>query len=224
MKRYIIASLLLIGIAVQAQTVLLEEKVDSVYKKSSYGINSTHYVHMYIDFGFVFGAEEVTKFGNTNSFGLGMRYKLRINNHLATGIDLASIYSNINFPTHGNVKKDKYYFMDLEYNWFIRTNLGMRGSIMGKFIDIGVFGKSNYFSSIYTKIEDDFEDYSTLVYSKEDLKYIETFNYGLLLRVGWNQIVFFSKYRLSNLLKPNVTGNYRDIPRWTIGIQIGLHR
>ena len=224
MKKYLLVFVVFMSFGLFAQTVLMEEKVDSVYQKTSFGVNGKHFVHMYWSFGFVFGPEQVTKFGNTNLFGMGVRYKYRLTNHLATGLELETRFLNINYPTHGNIKKDKYVIGDFKYAWYFRTNLGMRGNVMGKFIDVGLYGSNNFFTSTYIKVEEDFDDHEVAVYSKEKLKYLESFNYGLLVRVGWGQFVLFSEYRLSDIFKPNVADLYRDIPRWTVGLQIGLHR
>ena len=224
MKKYLLVFVVFVSFGLSAQTVLMEEKVDSVYEKSSFGVNSTHYFHMYWTFGFVFGTEQVTKFGNTNSWSMGFRYKYRLTNHFATGLELETRFQNINFPTHGNVEKDKYMVGNFKYAWYFRTNFGMRGNVMGKFIDIGVYGSNNFFTSTYVEIEDDFDDYEIYTYTNQKLKYLESFNYGVLARAGWNQFVLFSEYRLSDIFKPNITGDYRDIPRWTVGLQIGLHR
>ena len=224
MKRYFLILIIFSGLSVSAQTVLMQEKVDSVYQEIKFGVNSKHFVHTYISFGFVFGEEEVTKFGNTNTFGFGLRYKLKLINHLATGLDLAYNYSTINFPTHGNVDKDKYQIQSLKYAWFFRINYGHRGNIMGKFIDVGAYGTSTLFSQNYVKLEGDYNQYQAFSYTHEELKYLESFNYGLLLRLGFNQFVFFSEYRMSNMLKPHVLDGVREVPKWTIGLQIGLHR
>lgn len=226
MKKYILLLILTYSTSLMAQTVLLEQKVDSVYTKAKFGVNSTHFVHMYLGFGFVFGMpdEEITRFFFTNDYKVGLRYKLRINNTFSTGADVEFNSRNISFPTHNNVKTEKYVIHDLKYDWFLRLNYGKRGDIMGKFIDIGVYGSTNLYSSEFHKIDVDNSQFKTQSYTYENLKYLENFNYGFLFRLGINQFVLFANYRYSDILKPKVDEGIRDIPRCTFGVQMGIHR
>ena len=54
------------------------------------------------------------------------------------------------------------------------------------------------------------------------LKYYEPFNYGVLARFGINRYVIYANYRLSDLFKSSY--NYAELPRLTLGVQIGLHK
>ena len=76
-KPSFILLLLLLPFLIQAQTVLLHEKVDTTYRKTNYGVNSKHFLHSYFAFGFLFDSpqqRDVTKFGATNNFSIGLRY------------------------------------------------------------------------------------------------------------------------------------------------------
>ena len=226
MKKYILIAFVFLSILAQAQTVLMEEQVDSIYVKSVFGVNSQHFLHSYFSFGFMFDGYEsdVTKFGGTNNLSIGLRYKYRISNHIATGVEGEYRYSIISFPSHDDVIKDKYHFHEFKYAWYLRFNVGMRGDIMGKFIDLGIYGASLFSSNQYIKTDGNFKNFQQLMYYQKDLNYIESFNYGFLLRVGINQFVIFSEYRYSNMLKEDYTDIFRTVPRWTVGLQIGFHR
>jgi len=226
MKKYIFIVLVFYSVLAQTQTVLMEEHVDSVYSKTKFGVNSKHFLHSYFSFGFMFDGKEsdVTKFGGTNNLSLGLRYKYRISNSIATGVEAEYKYSTISFPTHAKIQKDKYHFHEFKYAWYLRLNWGMRGDIMGKFIDLGIYGASLFASNQYIKTEGDFKNFQQLTYYQEGLNYIESFNYGFMFRVGINQFVFFSEYRYSDMLNPDYIDIFRTVPRWTVGLQIGFHR
>ena len=213
--------------SLQAQTVLMQESVDSVYQKNKFGVNSTHFVHTYFTFGFLFDSsnnKDVTNFGSSNSFSFGLRYKLRLTNHLATGIELEDKFSIVAFPTHQPILKDKYLFFDIKYAWYFRVNIGMRGDVMGKFIDMGIYGSSLFIPQHYIKKEVDNPDYKLLSYYEEDLDYFNHFSYGVLLRIGINQFIIFSEYRLNNIIKEKDSENFRSVPQVTVGLQVSLHR
>ncbi len=225
-KLILILFLLIIG-HLEAQTVLMEESVDSVYQKSKFGVNSTHFLHPYFTFGFLFDSSDdrdVSNFGSSNSFSFGLRYKLRLTNHLATGLELEDRFSTVAFPTHKPILKDKYQFFDIKYAWYFRINVGMRGDVMGKFMDLGIYGSSLFFPQHYIKKEVDNSNYKSLRYYEEDLDYFNDFDYGLLLRFGINQFVIFSEYRLNNIIKETDTKDFRTVPQITVGLQVGLHR
>ena len=229
MKRFLLLILTFSYFFTQAQTVLLHQEVDSVYKKTSFGVNSKHYVHTYLSFAFLFdaygsGESDITKFGGSHSFALGLRYKFRLNNYLATGLELEDRFTTVSYPTSEPVLKEKYYFGDFKYAWYFRFNLGMRGDIMGKFIDMGIWGSSNLYSKHNLTLENNSPYFKILNYTEENLSYIEAFNYGLLLRAGINQFVIFTEYRLSNVLKKDYQDRFKNVPAWTVGLQIGLHR
>ena len=139
------------------QTVLLEEKVDSVYPTSKFGINSKHFFHSYVGYAFVFDKNsssiEKTKFWGTQNFSLGLRYKRRLLNHLATGLEAEIRYSSFNVPIEKPILKKQYQTWDLKLAWYYRVNFGMRGAIMGKFLDIGLYGSRFLNARRYTKYD-----------------------------------------------------------------------
>ena len=227
MKKNLLILMVLSSFLIQAQTVLLHENVDTTYQKNIFGVNSKHFIHFYYSFGFIFDPIEesdVTKFGGSCSSVFGLRYKLRITNHMATGVEVEYQYLTISYPTHKTILKDKYHFKNIKYAWYYRQNLGMRGDIMGKFIDVGIWGASCYYSDTYTKEKGPFENSKNKAYYEEDLNYIEPFNYGFLFRLGINQFVLFSEYTYSDLIRKNNQNQFKTVPRWIVGLQIGFHR
>jgi hypothetical protein len=209
-----------------AQNVLLSEEVDSTYKVSKVGPNRQHFVHGFFSLGFLLGENEELeniKFGS-NTFSVGLRYKLRLTNHIATGVDLEYRLSNVFYPTKKPILKEKYAFVDLKYDWYLRLNFGKRGDIIGKYLDLGVWASYMLMTSQYTKSEFKNLDYKYIEQTQKSLKYFNGFNYGLFARFGVNQFALFVEYRYSDIIKSDFKTIYNNIPPWTVGIQIGFHR
>lgn len=211
-----------------SQTVLMHEKVDSVYKTSSYGINSKNYLHTYMSYGFVFDKNsktiEETKFWGTQCLAFGLRYKYKILSHWATGLETELRISSFNMPVEKPMLKKQYQILDLKMAWYNRINLGMRGAIMGKFLDFGVFGSRILNADRYSKFTSNNSEFKRSSKYDHGLKIFNNFNYGVLVRLGLNQWVLFSEYRLSDLLKADKWNEPLNFPRWTIGLQFNFHR
>jgi len=206
-----------------AQTVLMNEnKPDTTYTPTKFGVNSKHFFHSFLAFGFVFGEEQVTKFGGTNALTLGLRYKYKIANFFAVGSDIAYQRNRISFPTHDLTNKNYYKSYNFLSDIYIRFNFGRRGDIMGKFLDLGVYGAYTFYN--LNHLDENPEDnahFSKFIYEEHQLTYYNRFNYGFVARMGINQFVLFSQYRYSSIRNNK---DYRNIPSWTVGLQISMHR
>ncbi|MEX2380146.1 MAG: hypothetical protein WD530_05350, partial [Vicingaceae bacterium] len=54
------------------------------------------------------------------------------------------------------------------------------------------------------------------------LEYTEDFSYGLLARIGYNRVVFYGRYRWSNLFTEK--SGFPDLPNYEVGVKFGLHQ
>ncbi len=216
-----------------AQDVLFNETVnsDSVIEKN--GPNLKHYKHPYIGFGFAATQSENKSsnvdLGLSSNFIFGYRTKLKISNFYAIGYDISynlswyrlSQTNDKRTPDSLQNDKERLTFHNFELGLYNRFNFGKRGNIIGKFIDLGAYADWTFLCSHFTKNKNDANDniYKTKV---THLKYYEAFNYGVLTRIGINRWVVYANYRLSDLFKSSY--NYAELPRLTIGVQIGLHK
>lgn len=228
MKYFFLSIALLLLKLSFSQTVLMHEKVDSVYKTSDYGINSKYYLNTYMSYGFIFDKSstnvEKTKFWGTQSIAYGLRFKYKILNHWASGLETELRYSSFNIPVDKPLLKKQYRFLDLRMAWYNRINFGMRGAIMGKFLDFGVFGSRILNAERYTKFDPNNSEFKHSIRVDHGLNIFNNFNYGLLLRIGLNQWVLFSEYRFSDLLDEDKWSESLSFPRWTVGLQFNFHR
>ncbi len=228
---------------VSSQTKLIEEDIRKYdIKIPTSGPNLKNFRHFYLDYAFAVtqtkGEGADINFGKTHIFTIGWRYKRKLSNFFSYGFDFN--YNNLVFNLKQNSKKivpnnithtkEKIKLNNAGGEFFLRTNIGRRGNIVGKFLDIGAFVNWSIITKHY--FEDD-TDSKTNGYNAgktevvyKDLNYVEEFQYGIKARIGVNRWVVSAKYRLSDVL----TDKFRtstvniELPRLFIGLQIGLHR
>lgn len=219
-----------------AQTILLEENVAEAYDVSDYGKNLKHYHHFYIGFGFVISQPEGQaadiKYPDSGDFMLGFRYKRKLSDIFAAGIDIGfwnqqyklRQKNSKTFPNSLLHEKEKMKFNNLGLEGYLRINFGRRGNSIGNFLDFGGYG--NWAFSIKHSHKDKSEiaeggagaEQMRVVQKK--LNYVEHFSYGVRVRLGLNRYVFYATYRFADLI--NQKFDY-ELPRVSAGFQISLH-
>jgi hypothetical protein len=244
MKAFILSFALCLFISISyAQEVLLNEEVEDVKENiSEFGPNLKKFRYLYVGFGW-WGTNsegngaEVEQFRKGN-FEAGLRFKRKINEYYSIG--WALYYSNWTYrlkqndqklvPNNVIHKSEQLSFNNLGLDIYNRFNFTKRGNVLGKFIDLGVFGTWAFNSrQVYTDELKD-ADNNYLAEEKEvkvtGLKYIENFNYGLRMRFGINRYVIFADYRLSDIFNSKFHNTEIDaeLPRLNIGLQLGLHK
>ncbi|MFW6019125.1 MAG: hypothetical protein ACOCPM_00965 [Bacteroidales bacterium] len=215
-----------------AQSVLLEESVDYYEDTTDFGPNRTHYYHFYGSYGHLTGAsqEDKSKIDPllSNFFDLGARYKRRFSQVYSMGYEVSLNNRNFhladsdsrNLPDNNFSDKEKINVFSLAAGIYSRFNVGMRGNYIGNFMDIGVFGGWNFNSRYYYKNEYKKGQYRK--YSEYNPDYVKALNYGVLTRIGYNNYVLFARYRFSDMI--NTEEDYKDLPPFTLGVQIGFHK
>ncbi len=218
-----------------SQKVLLEENVEYDTLVTKFGQNYANYRHFYISAGFLTGENNPGSeiiFVNSRQMELGYRYKRKISDNYAFGLGLSicnsSFYLNQKankiVPNDSLHSSEKIAINSLKLELYNRINIGKRGNIIGKFMDIGFFTSYNYRAKHITKdkLTDTNKFFAKKVKSVyKGLEYIENFGYGLGVRLGINRYVIYSQLRLTNIFKSNY--NMPELPVYSVGIQIGLH-
>lgn len=243
--------LLLTATAAQAQTVVMQQDVNQDTLETSWGPNKRHHIQRYIGFGLGIGTEDRSfagkelndvKYGfGTGNIMLGMRYKFRLAEHYALGLDLGYNRQSYNFkqrddkffPAPGKFDKERLTLHNVALEAYQRINFGRRGNHLGKYLDMGAYGEWN-FSNVHL-IKDEVEDplanggARKIKAKYKNLTYLHNLNYGVSARLGFGRWVVFGRYRLSDMFAQNklkqvleTTETYPELPRLTVGIQIGL--
>ena len=166
-KIIIIISLAFFSGVLSAQEIMLNETPDSLYKISKWGQNRKHYLYLYLDYGMAVGKTEGSifdvKYGLSHEWKFGLRYKRRLCEHYAMGLDLSisefryyiAQFGNNVFPDTQMHEKEYLGLPLVGLEYYNRINFGRRGDKIGNYLDFGVYGTYTY--SAYQKFWDKFE-------------------------------------------------------------------
>jgi hypothetical protein len=231
------------SVSANSQTILLQEDVSKLdILKPKYGQNMANFDHWYLDFGFAAeqsaGKGADIRYGFSHSFSVGNRYKRKIANFLAVGTDISYLYmvydirqnSEKMIPDNINHKNEKFRLNTLYGDVFLRFNFGRRGNIIGKFLDIGPYGDWSFSTKHLTvdkvdlgNLPNGFKELKTV---HRGLSYFNDYNYGAVCRIGFNRYCVFAMYRMSDFFTKEFKTSVADVelPRLTVGVQIGLHK
>lgn len=217
-----------------SQTVLLEEKVSAPGEnENNIGPNKKHYTFFYFGFSnFIFSNADddlYFKTGKSHAIDFGFNYKHKITNLLS--YNLGGLYRNERcllknvsdelFLDSTNYDND---IIGLNYiggESFFRINFDvMRGNILGKYIDIGVFGAYKYRVNRITVIENSGKILNSKnIKSKyKDISGTKDFVYGLKFGLGWYRFQLSARYYLYNKL----FSNNIELPKLSIGFRVSF--
>jgi hypothetical protein len=226
-------SLFLMFLASQAaafgQEVIMDRSVSKDMFNTKEGPNTHKYRHAFISFGSFIktSADQADlEYPGSLQFSLGMRTKYKIAEWYALGYELEYRLSNFrylrihdNLPVH---EKDRILTHSIALSIFQRFNFDKRGNYIGKFMDLGAYGEFPFSKSNIL-----IDNVDTLSSGKQKLilthlKFMNSINYGVSARLGFNRIVLYALYRLSDIFKPAY--NRMEFPRLNVGLQIGIHK
>jgi len=231
MKKLITFLLFAFSVAAYSQEILLEQNVKADTIRPSRGPNLKNFTQGYLGVGFpLFTNEAVTytKPGLSTSFDFGVRYKRKVCSHFALGLDFGFNLSAYKLkqdewkmvPDTILNDKEKFQINTAAGSAFMRINVGRRGNYIGNYLDMGAYGGWNI-SKKHKTTNENAEGEKVKVLTGR-LKYIESFSYGLLARVGTNRYAFTARYRLSDIFKSSYA--MPELPRLIVGIEVGLFK
>lgn len=214
-----------------SQDILLQQNVKSDSIRPSYGPNLRNYLHGYVGLGFPLFTNETVKYtkpGVSTNFDLGLRYKRRITNYLALGLELGINATSYKLkqkepktiPDTVVNDKEKFQISSLYSSGYVRINMGRRGNYIGNYVDLGAYGGWNFQKKHKTTNENDNGEKVRL--STTRLQYAKNFSYGLLTRIGISRYALTAHYRLSDIFKTSFA--MPELPRLIVGIEIGLFK
>jgi len=240
MKKIVIIFLvMIISNSLFSQEVLINEIPDNLYHVSKWGKNRTNYIHTYGSYGMVVGLPEGSaydiKLGLSREWKFGIRYKRRFSNHYAIGIDASISNTRYRFAQNAiNVFPDTL-MHDKEYislsmfgfDFFNRINFGKRGDVIGKYVDFGVFGTTNYLArhNYWDKLSTPYNGSTKIKTTLYNVDYITNLQWGFKVRFGSNQFALWASYRMSNWINNKLTPSNNksiELPRTNVGIEVGL--
>lgn len=222
---------LLITIGAFSQDILLQQNVKADTIRPTYGPNLRNYLYGYIGLGFPLYTNEAvayTKPVSSSAFDFGIRYKRKLTNYLAVGIDIGVVAAAYKVKQNDGKTvpdtiindKEKFQINSLQGSAYARINIGRRGNYIGNYLDLGAFGGWNMIKKHKTTNENDQGEKVKVITSK--LKYVETFSYGLLARIGVSRYALTATYRLSDIFESSSA--IPELPRLMVGVEIGLFK
>jgi hypothetical protein len=230
-KGLFFALLLFLSLGGYSQRVVISEDLRSRDEIPEFGMNRKHFRHLYTGFHFAAGKPDgpgaQIRYGRSWAFDYGLRYKRRFNNTFSAGYDVAVKRSSFSirqqdgklvpYPTAH--EKEKLVFLTGEIGLYTRINYGRRGDFIGRFIDFGAYGDW-YFNVRHVAFDEVGPE--RIRTRRVGMEYHERLGYGLLVRLGFNNIVGKGTYRMSGLFRPE--SGLPELPRFTVGLEMGLHR
>ncbi|QDA62132.1 hypothetical protein [Hymenobacter jejuensis] len=235
------STVLLIGAALvlrltppaQAQRVLLRADVAEDTIRSSFGPNRTYYNHFYLGYAAVVGAPAgagaALEYGKSGELFLGLRNKFRLSQAASVGLDLR--YARLSYHLKQNSQKvlpdaQTHYreyvaLPQLQSEAFVRLNYGRRGNAIGRYLDLTGWG--GWVASSVHHYEDrgGAAGAKRTVASERGLNYVRRWTYGVGARLGSGRYALVGRYRLSDTFTRAANSAYPELPRWTVGIELG---
>lgn len=232
-----ITVILLIACYTTAQNPVIDESVPQKIEDPKKGPNQKSFLHGFMGYGLILGGGEgsggTINYGRSGGWHFGLRKKRKLSNFYSIGYELFYAVNTFSlkqdstktFPNSSLHTKEHLRTNELGFSLYNRFNFGKRGNRIGNFLDIGAFGTwvagaSHTFLNKYAIANS--ANASNTTVTNRGLIYISDFNYGAQARLGFNRIVFFGNYRLSQLFNGKIA-SYTELPRLITGIQIGLH-
>ncbi len=231
MKKLFTLLLLSLSFGGFSQEILLKQNVQADTIRPGWGPNLKNYLHGYVGLGFpLFINEEpaYTKVGTSVQFDFGLRYKRKITNYFALGMDLGLNSTAFKIkqddgkyvPDSIINKKEKLQVSAASGSVFARINIGRRGNFIGNYIDMGTYGSWNMVKKHKTTNKN--TNGEKVKVSTTRLDYIEDFSYGLLARIGISRYALTAQYRLSDIFKSSCT--LPELPKLIVGVEVGLFK
>lgn len=239
----ILAFSLLTG-TLYSQEIILDKDVEKQYSGKT-GPNMRHYGHFYTAYGLVMDYDEQSgtaiEWWRSWQYFTGYRYKLKLLSFYAIGLDLSYKRTSYLFdidenpfdiynPLTTNLARDKHRLINngIGLEFYHRINFGKRGNTLGKYLDTGIRGQWNFadVESILVINDDPDIPSQRQRIKKRGLSYVKPFSYGLTARIGFNKLIIYGNYRLSDYFEEEISENndvnIPELPRLSVGIQFVL--
>ena len=237
MKKTLLVSLIILFICsnISSQTILLEKNVkDNAYSHNK-GPNMKRFSHIYFGYELIAGnpddkgAEII--YGLSSCIDIGYRFKFKIAEFYSIGFNARYNFQKYVIrqeaekilPNSDLHDKEKIRFSNAGLEFYNRFNIGKRGNIIGKYLDVGLYYKwafaINHF--IKDKVTDENNKAELVIINYRNLLYTKRFSYGFAARLGLNRLALSAEYRLSDLFKEEY--QFPELPRFSIGLELVLY-
>ena len=225
---------------VSAQRELLsEDRTSQNDTTPTYGKNERNYFHYRMGLGFIVGPADkglLMGYGRSLEAYTGFRYKRKLSNMFAIGLEPSYKYTGINIS-----QKDKNTFLDTTF-WgsgkdtahnreklgfhsaslgaFLRINFDPhRGNYMGYYLDLGAGGDYIFANNYVVNGERTNGTFVKTRFTRNP--FVSHFQYNYFARLGFNWLALTFTYRPSNLFKTEY--NFPEPPKYVAGLELNLY-
>lgn len=226
----LILLMLMLAAPVSGQDILLSEDLRGDTLVPGFGMNRKNFGHFFVGVQKFAGIPEVDSdefnYSASWAIGCGYRYKRKFSQVLS-GVAEWQLKRLAFYPeqwdmlqTSGSAEtvEQKLVFLQTGLAAYQRFNYDKRrGNYVGRYIDVGVYGDWSFNTRhIYCYQNAAGEDVRT---REGSLDYIQPFEWGVLMRLGFNNLAFTSSCRLSDHFSKS--SGIGEMPRFLIGIELG---
>jgi hypothetical protein len=225
--------LLLAAAPARAQRPLLSTEVAADTVRQTYGPHRRYFAHLFISYQPVLGpgprGAELRPWASAEK-SLGVRQKLRLTSVLAVGTDLRYVYQRYSLAqTADKVLPDAtlhhretltLHRADLEA--WARLRFGRQGNTVGRYLDLTGWGGWVVGTAHHTEDAPGNGRARRVKTTETGLPYLQRWAYGAGGRLGSQRVALTARYRLSDTFRGPQAGVYPELPRWVLGLELGL--
>lgn len=219
---------------VHAQRVVMRVDPPADSARARYGPNRAVYRHLYLGYlavaGQAAGPGAALRYGKSGEFWVGLRHKYRLTSALATGFDVR--YARLTYhlsqnsqkllPTPAQHHKESLVVSQFQLEPYLRLSLGRRGNVIGRYLDLSGWGGWAVGTSHHYEDRPGTGGGKRTVVVERNLSYVRRWSYGLGSRLGSGRYAATARYRLSDTFTTSANPAYPELPRWLLGLEIGL--
>ena len=229
--------------SVLGQEPIHSREVRTEPQKELTGPNTDYYQHGVFSFGYSIPMDESdslqTRVGGSFMLEYGTRGKVKVNEWFAGVWDLS--YHRMRYEIQQDsmmnllglgTEYEKQFLVrhSLQAGIGFRINFGKRGNTLGKYLDLAGYG-SWAFGNRMRIITEDEPTQGNFGSREQDLQFerltfLDPLEYGVNTRVGLNKVIFWGRYRLSDIFRADAAfNNGRQLPNimpLAVGIQFAL--
>jgi opacity protein-like surface antigen len=228
---------------IHSQTTLLQRDVRKQMERNQqddFGPNSKFFQSGVLGFAWTMPINtndslEVTNDINSNQLVFGNRYKLKLNEYFALGMDIVYMRqgfsirqgnTNLLSPEHIH-KKQRLAFHNLAVGGHVRINFQKRGDYLGSYVDLGaelhwVMAERHF---TLDKVDpSQHQGAEKIRIQSSHLDFTRDIQHYAVARFGVNTIIASARYRFSDIFNAseNINNGMKlpELPRFSIGVEI----
>ncbi|RTQ52565.1 hypothetical protein EJV47_06015 [Hymenobacter gummosus] len=228
------ALLLLAAGPAWAQRPLLSTEVAEDTARQNYGPHRRHFRHLFASYTPVVGqpdgeAAELRPWASSE-MAVGLREKLRLTRVLAVGADARYVYQRYSLAQNETKRlpdatlhhREALVLHRLDLEGWLRLRFGRQGNTVGRYVDVSGWGGWVAGTSHHAEDEPNSARARRVRVTETGLPYLRRWTYGAGARLGSQRLALTARYRLSDTFRKPWQSLYPELPRLTLGLEIGL--